>query len=243
VLDALDMLDDESEETYPEREALTRALILEYQAHPSSFWSAMITLAYLPMLRRLRGRLTSSQTTDDLDQLLIEIFLEVVAAFPLATQKTRTALLLRQATQRELFNRLKHDRTKQKKHETLVLLAQEHLCTNEIFFGPRCSAELEDDEIEELVNILRQRAQGLIAETKLSMIIETRLRRGKLRDMIANAHPAATGQDLVTLYQRVKRERLRAENKLRDVLFDLSWSPFGDQYALPIQVTTVALEN
>jgi len=237
ILDALDMLNDESEATYPEREALTRALIHEYQMHPTSIWSAVITLAYLPMLRRLRGRITSSQTTDDLDQLIVETFLEVVAAFSLDTSKTRTALLLRQATQREVFRLLHRDRMKQKRHETLAALVKEHSCANEIFLGPATVFELEDDEIEELISMLRERAQGIITEAKLALIIETRLRRNSLRDLIANAHPQAAGRDLATLYQRVKRERLRAENKLRDVLVDLFWSPAGNHYALPIQVT------
>lgn len=109
ILAVLAVLADASEATYPERDALTRALLAEQQRAPSKLWSAALLLAYAPMLTRLRRRLLSSAVDrDELDLLVIEAFLEAAQGYPLEHRRPgHTALYLRQDTQRAVFKLLK----------------------------------------------------------------------------------------------------------------------------------------
>ena len=66
------------------KDILTRALIAEHKRNPGAFWTAALLLAYSPMLYRLRGRIMGDAfSSDDLDQLVISAFLDVVKQFPL----------------------------------------------------------------------------------------------------------------------------------------------------------------
>ena len=85
VLSALAVMGEESPAGWVEREALTRALIEEHQATSLPFWASALLVAYYPMLSRLRHRIWGDALDrDDLDQLVVSCFLQVVAAFPLA---------------------------------------------------------------------------------------------------------------------------------------------------------------
>ena len=107
IASVLGVLDDERRLAYVEKEALTRALVAEQQATPSSYWSAVLLLAYYPMLSRLRHRIYGDSVAScDLDQIVITTFLSVVAGFPLKEKcpKLCTGTSIRTAS---LFRRMK----------------------------------------------------------------------------------------------------------------------------------------
>ena len=114
ITSVLGTLGDERRDGYAERDALTRALIAEQQWSPSSFWSAALLLAYYPMLSRLRHRIYGDAIpAGDLDQIVITMFLTVVTEFPLDKKRDRTAMHLRQRTERRVFRLVREDQRRQ----------------------------------------------------------------------------------------------------------------------------------
>ncbi len=110
----LAVLGDESAERYWEREAITRALIVEHQRRPHRLWSAMLTIAYYPMLCRLRVRTRSDAVTPaELDQLVVVCFLEVLERIPMEPRRDKTSVRLRSKTRRRVFGMLRREQGRQ----------------------------------------------------------------------------------------------------------------------------------
>ena len=102
--DVLKALSNDRSDAYAERESLTRALLVEHRKHESTLWSALLVVAYYPMLSCLRFRLINERlTSDDLDQLVLLAFLFVLDRIPFERVRDRLALRLRQRTTRRLF--------------------------------------------------------------------------------------------------------------------------------------------
>lgn len=220
VASVLTVLSDESERRYAEREALTRALVREHQRAPSAFWGSVLLVAYAPMLLRLRGRICGDAFSgDDLDQMVLAAFLEVVASFALDRKPTRIAMFLRQDTQRAIFRRL---RTEQSLQKRLAQLAERALHDDdfELFATEPASDELDDDERKELTALLEGLGAGVVAHGKLEPLIATRLHGETLRAYVQRLHPELGAHELEAAYQRIKRERLRTAAKLRPALDD-----------------------
>jgi hypothetical protein len=218
MLSVLAVLNEDSESHYAEREALTRALVREQQRAPSSFWSAALLLAYSPMLLRLRGRICGEAfARDDLDQMVLAAFLEVVAAFPLDARPTRAAMYLRQDTQRAIFRRLCGEQALQKRLAVMAeqALRDEHF---EIFATEAPGELVDDDEREELIARLCELGSSVVPEGRMAALIATRLRRERLREYVERIYPELDQRGRETAYQRLKRERLRTSEKLRLVL-------------------------
>lgn len=107
VQDMLALFGDETRETTKQRDRLTRVLIAEHRLRKSSFWSTVLFIAYYPMLVSLRFRLRSvPHTSDELDQLVMSTFLEVLESAPV-DGVTRMSLHLRRQTARELFRTIR----------------------------------------------------------------------------------------------------------------------------------------
>ncbi|MCC6648106.1 MAG: hypothetical protein IT374_21370 [Polyangiaceae bacterium] len=229
ILAVLAVLADASEATYPERDALTRALLAEQQRTPSELWSAALLLAYAPMLTRLRGRLLSSAVDrDELDLLVIEAFLEAAQGYPLCVRRPgHTALYLRQDTQRAVFKLLKLEH---RRAEVTGELGDEDeiVPLGELVPSER-DPETEARELEEMVALLRARAGDTVPADRLDLVERTYLRGESLRDVVVAANPGVTGDALDAVYQRTKRQRARAIERLRDVF------PEGHEAPLPAQ--------
>jgi hypothetical protein len=104
-------LADESEAGWAEREALTRALLAEAQARRDPFWAALLVSAYYPMLVRLCSRLRGRGfDVEDVNQLVVSTFLDVVRSFPLDRRQDRTSMHLSQMTRRKVFRALRRER-------------------------------------------------------------------------------------------------------------------------------------
>ena len=213
-------LADAREETYPEREVLTRALVAEMQASSSPAWTATLVSAYAPMLRRLRRRLLGNAVPrEDLDQLVLATFLSVARAFPLSRWSDWTAARLRQQTAREVFRVLRKERAEQ--HDTY---SQEQLA--EWLPDARRTTPAESPRRPSLRHSFMRRDAVLVHLAKASLprsdvevLMATVVRREKLRVYASRLVEGDTAE-VERVYQRLKRQRTRLMQRLRTQAVD-----------------------
>jgi hypothetical protein len=89
------------------RAAVIVALVQEQAQAPHPLWSSLLALAFTPMLLRLRSRLRRPKDTD-LDQEVVMAFLEAAVRVPQSTEPWHVAICLRRATERRVFDHLRH---------------------------------------------------------------------------------------------------------------------------------------
>lgn len=209
-------MQDTSERTYPRRDELTRTFISESQRTRHPAWAAALTLAYLPMLRRLASRLVSdTQQRGDLEQLVLESFLVAVARFPLEKRRDRAPMYLRQDTQRAVFRALKLDQ-----RAALEMRRMLDELGDEPELDPvRLSAsgdEVDEDEQRELAAMLRRHLDELDATDDVAELVRrTTLGRENLAALVRELAPHADEAERYRLYNRLKRRRELALKRVR----------------------------
>ncbi len=209
-------LQDTSEKTYPRRDLLTRIFVEEAQRTKHSAWTSALIVAYLPMLRRLRSRLVSPTISrDDLDQLVIESFLVVIATFPLAKRIDRAPMYLRQDTQRAVFRSLRLDqRATEDMRQMLAELGDEPEVD-----PLRLSAsntDLDDEEKGELEHVLRGHLERESTEASVvELVCRTTIGGESVAALVRTDHPQANEPEQYRLYNRLKRRRERALTRVR----------------------------
>ncbi len=204
----LAMLDDEAEGTYAAREALTEAIIREHRASRASVWASILLGAFKPMLVRLRGRLVSDTVPgDELDQLVVTAFLAALTEVPLMD---RLPMRLRQRTERQVFAFLRKER--EQRHPDIDVETLEDVEPDE----PTVS-EPTDAELYDLALLLQRAIAEGISTSGLDVVEATVLRRELLRAYVDRIAPGE-GVDRDRLYQRLKRQRSRAMQRLRELL-------------------------
>lgn len=206
---------DAREETYPEREALTRALVAECQAASSPVWTAALASAYAPMLCRLRHRLHGNGVPkEDLDQLVLATFLSVARSFPLPRWQDWTAVRLRQQTARAVFRYLRKERAEQHDKYTPQQLAAwlpdtRHATPVE---SPRRLSVRRSFVKRDAV--LVHLAQATLPRSDVEVLMATVVRREKLRAYASRLVEGDT-TEVERVYQRLKRQRTRLMQRLR----------------------------
>lgn len=231
ILSVLAVLAGTSEAQYPERDALTRALLAEQQRAPHQLWTSALMLAYTPMFTRLRGRLISSAVDhDELDMLVMEAFLEAVQSYPLAKRRPgHTALYLRQDTQRAVFKLLKLEH--RRAEATGELGDEDEIVLLGDVVASEVDPEVEAAEHYEMAALLRARVGHAVSADALELIERTTIRGESLRDVVVAMHPGVTGDELEAAYQRAKRKRARALQRVREVFPERRPVPLLDQSA------------
>lgn len=214
----LEALADEREDTYPQREALAQALLAEHRAGAGPLWTQALVAAFYPMLSRLRHRLVaSSLSREDLDQLVLTAFLSALEQVPLNDRKARTALRLRQRTERLVFRTLRRERAEQQ-----LAAAADELAADAAELGllEPSVEEPPEEERETLPVLLAQLPDGALSARGREVLVATVLRRERLRDYV---HRTVAGDEQTRerAYQRLKRQRTRALQRLR-TLFSAS---------------------
>ncbi|WP_141620280.1 hypothetical protein [Myxococcus sp. AB036A] len=220
-------LGDAREETYPEREALTRALVAEIQASSSPAWTAALASAYAPMLTRLRRRIIGNAVPkEDLDQLVLATFLSVARAFPLSRWGDWTAARLRQQTAREVFRHLRKERAEQHETYTQAQLA-------EWLPDSRPSAPVESVRRPSVRRsfvrrdaVLVHLARATLPRSDVEVLMATVVRREKLRAYVSRLIEGDT-TEVERVYQRLKRQRTRLLQRLRTQDVDAAAQPPG----------------
>ena len=221
IASVLGTLADERREAYPHREALTRALIAEQQSAPSSFWAATLLLAYYPMLSRLRHRIYGDTLPDpDLDQIVITTFLTVVAEFPLDEKRDRTAMRLKQRTQRGVFRILREDQ----RHQELVRFTDlerievaDELGWPGVRDKPR-SGPRNPKDAADAVSLLLEHAGDMLDGECFDLVTATLICGRRIPGYVSRLAPRLNGDERRRLYQRIKRRHSRALARLRPAL-------------------------
>lgn len=207
VANVLTVLADDREHTYPARDALTRALLTEHRDSGEAFWSSVLLVAYYPMLSRLRHRLVSDAPRDELDQMVITAFLAVLRQLPVREYEDRAAMRLRQRTARQVFAWLRKDRVQQH-HVDIDGLAE---------VLPAPAPARDDRGFFDLALLLERAVKEGIPESSLEIVAATTLRREPLRSYVDRTGPRDDIQRK-RMYQRLKRQRTRTLQRLRDLL-------------------------
>ena len=194
----------ESASAYPEREALTRALLAEHRGGQDSLWASALLVAYYPMLSRLRHRLVCRELArDELDQLVLASFLAVLHELPRARQHDRIALCLRRRTARAVFAVLRKQCEEQR-----ALQQYEQLC--------RVAPEIIEpgSELDEQAVLLLHAARSAMAPLEGAVLVHTVLQQEQLRSYVDRT---IEGDEPVRerAYQRLKRQRTRALHRMR----------------------------
>jgi hypothetical protein len=210
VAGLLRILADGRDSTYPEREAITRALLSEHAESGAGLWSSVLIVAYYPMLSRLRRRIVGDIVSpEDLDQVVLTAFMTSVRELALGPPRDRVAMRLRQRTERQVFAVLRKERMEQ------------HLPLDPDDVSPSPDAArlgVRDESQAE-----RQRVAFAAAELMgragltpggLSILIATLLKKEPLRHYVSRVVPEG-GEARERAYQRLKRQRTRALQRLR----------------------------
>lgn len=203
------------EAQYVERDALALALIRAQQRAPSALWTSALLIAFAPMLLRLRGRIAGNLgLREELDLLVVERFLEVVQEYPAHRRPGHTALLMRQETQRAVFQLLNRERARAEADtpfevDLMDLRALGDLVASEV------DPEAEEEDRHEMRLLLRERAALAVPSERLELIEATCFWGETIVAYATRRHPGLEGPARAALYERLKRERQRTVAKLR----------------------------
>ena len=243
VMSVLGVLGDESPRRYAEKDAVTRALVREYQERPHAFWGAVLVLAYSPMLNRLRGRIRGDAfAPDDLDQLVVTTFLEVVDTYPLDRWADRICLRLRQSTERRVFRALRDEqrvldfvRSEEPDdlllHEQLLVQADRERGWPDTRPAPRHGPD--PKEVASLVTFLVRHAGDVLEQSRLDLVVATMVRGERLSAYVDRVYPDLEPAERRRTYQRIKRRHSRTLVRLREVLAPLHCPRTTPSDALP----------
>jgi hypothetical protein len=221
IASVLGILDDERRAAYTEKEALTRALIVELQQSDSSFWPALLLLAYYPMLSRLRHRIYGdSIQRSDLDQIVIAEFLAVAADFPLDTKRDRIALRLRQRTERRVFRNLREEQTLQ---DVVLLVSPRELQRFGTTEWPTTPSNVHPEpqtpkNAATAVAMLVEYGGDILDGECFELVTVTSICGRRIREYLLRVAPDLEEKDHIREYQRIKRRHSRAIARLRPVL-------------------------
>ena len=227
VLSVLEVLG-EPRATYPEKEALVRALIEEYQRSKHTLWATALLIALSPMLCRLSAQLgCGALTQQDLDQVLVLSFLEAVAEYPLGGEQRHTFLFLRRATRRRLLTWLARERREQslvsaKERDELQLLERRLVEQRRELAWPATeeqhSERLDTEAQNLLAAFLVERLGHEIDAGSLQLVIATFVHGKRLRSLAGQDRAGVPRELHGRTYQRLKRRHSRTVRRVRMVL-------------------------
>jgi len=215
-----------SPERYAERDEVARSLIREQQRRPHPLFGAMLTLAYLPMLRRLRRRILGDAFAgDDLDQMVLHAFLETVAAIDLEAHPDRTSLRLRQATARRVFSQLRA----RQQEPTCALPDQLDRVEPRPWPEARPAGKdtrdlsVGDDDRDERLALLRRyiERERSPRSDDVELLSRTLVRGECLAAQVERRFRHLPATERKKMYQRLKRRHSRALARLRSTLAPL----------------------
>jgi len=246
VASVLAVLSDESQQRYWEREAITRALVVEHQRRPHPLWSAVLVVAYYPMLLRLRVRTVSdAMSPEELDQQVVACFLEVLERIPMEPKRDRTCVRLRSKTRKRLFRLLRKEQGRQDRlylRDTAGLLdleqqqfelgdPEEMACERASLWPgtrrPIRAPRNERDQAAKLRFLTELIGDGLNPED-VELLITTLVRGETVANfsrLFSRGMPAVEKR---RIYERIKRRHSRALARLRAMVAERS-VPESDQ--------------
>lgn len=206
IASVLEVLDDDRAVTYPRRDAISRAILVEHQRGGSTLWSSVLFVAFEPMIGRLQGRIIrGAHEADDIDQLIVSSFL---ATLEEKLPPNRVALHLRQQTQRKVFALLKQEQQRMKATSRLTELTQ----AESLVVLPEVVTRSEG--FFDLVELLAEARRRRIPVRGIETILATMASGTDLRTFV-NAHAPGDAVQRERCYQRLKKRRFRLLQRLR----------------------------
>ena len=217
----LEILEARDPGAYAEKEALVRALIAEQQGSSNSFWASVLLVSCYPMLGNLRARIARTELpSEDLDQLVVAMFLEVVSEFPLDRHLNRTFMRIRQQTQRQVFRHLAEHR---RQEDLLWPTEMEVLDKLGEPAWPETSGQApverpEPMELAAAVILLVEQAAGVLDGAGFDLVTATLVCGRRIQCYIQRTFPGLPPDQERRLYQSIKRRHTRAMGRLRGVM-------------------------
>jgi len=232
----LEVLADDSPEGYWEREAITQALIGEHQRRPHRLWSTLLTIAYYPMLCRLRVRtMSDALSAEELDHLVVFCFLEVLERIPMHPKRAKTSVRLRSKTRRRVFAALRREQGRQDdlflrdfdglldlEQEQFQLGIPEEMATEPGTLWPESRPperppKNEKDQAE-MVRFLFELLGDDVNPEDVEVLISTLVRGETLGNFSRFFSHGVTPVERRRIYERIKRRHSRALARLRALL-------------------------
>jgi len=214
VLGALEV---KNKKVFAEKEVLARAFIAEVQVCPSSLWTSLLLVCCFPLLGNLRKRIAGDELpAEELDQLVVATFLDVVAGFPLDQYLNRTFLHLRQQIQQQVFRLL----AEQRRQESLFWPMDPPALDN---LGDPCWADLsrspgvhpDATDFAEAVCLLVEQGADLLDGEGFDLVTSTSICGRRIRSFIHRSAPGLDERDVSRLRRNAKRRHSRAVARLR----------------------------
>ena len=223
------MLADRSPDRNSAKDGLTRALLSEYQDSHHPLWTALLVLAYLPLIGRIASRIrTDIPASDEREQLVVTSFLEVIAT--IRPERNWICISLRRDVERRVFKDLHRERRMlrfvcpaepedlQRYEEQAVAGAR---LGGELWPETRresSTAPLERYERDAATAYLTSRAGQLLDSEELALITATAIDGERIAAYVDRCHADLSDIDRYREYQRIKRRHSRAMVKLRHAL-------------------------
>ena len=219
VASVLGVLADDTGGRTVAQEAVVRALVEEHQSDPGPFWSAVLTLAFLPMLAGVRFRLSEDAVPgDELTSIVVHSFLQVIGRIEVGAGRRMTAFRLRRRTERRAFAAVAAERAQASILRSFASVEEPLGEFDWEWPGSPCVAA-DDIEITELaVALLFDRVGAAMPRDHLDLVADTMLRGENLWDFVDRVHPGLSPAARVRAYERLKRLRTRALRRLRRLL-------------------------
>jgi hypothetical protein len=228
---ALAVLSNRSSDRNAEKDALTRALVSEYQDRRNPLWAELLILAYLPMMGRLCGRLRRDGVPDDeLWQLALLAFLETVAS--ITRSRKWLCLSIRRTVERRVVHHLGRERKMLRlvypTHPDDLRVLEDRAVAGGLLGGnlwaetgpARGPISMEPDERDAAIAFLLEHAGHALGLEDINLVTATAINGERLTDYVAQRYPDLEDVARRREYQRIKRRHSRAMAKLRHVLAD-----------------------
>ena len=217
----LEVFDAHSGDNYPLVESLTTALLAEHQARPDGPWSSMLLVVYGPMLTALRRRVRGNTVaSDDLDQLVMMSFLQVIAEYPLDRAYDRTAMRLRQRTELKVFGSVEKEQKQALRVEVTDPTDMRRIedrawpeSKPQRMVGPQNAIDAAD-----AVSLLVEHGAPVLDGQTFDHVTATMICGRPLSRLVAAEHVDALDGDRRRHYQREKRRHSRALGRLRTAM-------------------------
>lgn len=197
---------------------IVSALIIEYQRESHPFWSSVLMLTFVPMLQNLRRQIDDPiLPAEDLTEMLILAFHEVLAEIEMSEYRRLTVLRLRQETRRRVFFAIKEER----RVRGLCRIVPDDVLmnlSNEDYEWPDSpTAPSAEDPviIQTAVEMLRDGTDRFIADDDIELIACTAIRGESLWKYVDRKFAGLSDAARIRAHERLKRRRTRKIVELR----------------------------
>jgi hypothetical protein len=218
-LAAVAFLNDTDHRATSARSAVTRAMIEEVQERGTSCWGALLLYAYFPGLLRIRGSAHRARglSSEELDLLVLESFLEVAATLPLDRQGRLAVVNLVLGTRKTVFRHLRSEAQRADAERAWPEGIEELVAGNipspeRLLIRGEAERALAPERIRAWVRELCEDEP----EDDLLLVLGTYASGTPLITYVRQVWSEADGEELLRHYERCRRRRSRLLDRLRE---------------------------